>query len=427
MAMLLLALPASAMADPPANDNFVNRQVLTAGFPGGEPVELTASNLEATKEKGEFIPGLSAAGNSIWFEWEATSEGWVSVGVCETEFPSLVGVFTGTEVKALTPVASGNGSEGPDCPFSGRQYTFKATAGTKYAIAADGNNFHLPEAPEPVTEGNIDLRIEETPVPPNDEFEDATEVSGEVFEEPGGDRWFFANARGFNWTASTEHGEPREDSSGASVWYSLTVPDDATYSFGQPCCQAALSLDLDLYLGDAVDELAPLAVGGEGAKVDLTAGETVRIRVSGPIEEGAEEPAVANFDFNVAAKLAPLEPPPPTPDDESPLPPSLAPPLVSPDTTAPRTTIRKRVAKRVPAVTFTFGSSEPGSTFRCGLDGRKLTPCAASKRVTGPMRGRHVLRVVAVDAAGNADPTPAVARFRLPPAKRQTGAGGLRE
>ncbi|HEU4461234.1 MAG TPA: hypothetical protein VFR75_01450, partial [Solirubrobacterales bacterium] len=61
------------------NDKFANRQILPAGFPGGTPIEVTGSNVEAGKEEGEFIPGLAPAGHSVWFEWEASGDGWVSV------------------------------------------------------------------------------------------------------------------------------------------------------------------------------------------------------------------------------------------------------------------------------------------------------------------------------------------------------------
>jgi hypothetical protein len=416
--LALLALPAAALAAP-VNDKFANRQVLPAGFPGGEPIEVTGSNVDAGDE-GEFLPGLSPAGHSVWFGWEATGDGWVTVGACDSEFRTLIGVFTGTEVEDLTLVASGNGSEGPDCPYEGgRQYTFFATAGTEYVIAVDGNNFHLPEAPTPVTEGEFELEIKETPVPPNDEFENATEITGSISEEPGGDRRFSANARGFNWTASIEHGEPDELISGASVWYSFTAPEEATYSFGQPCCQTASFLRRDLYIGDAVDELTPLLVGSKTAEVHLTAGATVRIRVSGPIEEGSEEPGVANFDFNVNAILAGRDTETPNSFE------SWSPPPPAVDITPPRTAITKTVLKRQPPILlFKFGSDEPGSSFRCSLDGGRFRPCGSGKRFARQAAGLHKLRVVAVDPAGNVDPTPAVGRFRFPPPRRLIRARG---
>lgn len=404
MVLALLVLPAAASAAPPANDKFASRQILGPGFPGGTPIEITGTNVEAGKEEGEFIPGLSPAGHSVWFEWEAANDGWVTIGVCDNQFPTVLAVFTGTELENLTQVGGDNGSEGPDCPFQGRQYSFLATGGTKYVIAVDGNAFHLPEAPTPVTEGEVVLRIEETPVPPNDDFEDATEIAGQIFEEPGGDRTFFADLRGFNWTASIEHGEPQETTSGASVWYSLTAPEDATYNFGGPCCQTASQLVLDIYRGNAVDELTPVAVGEKFPKVALTAGETVRIRVAGPIEEGSEEPALAGFSFNLGAIL-------PKADAETPNPfESWSPP--PPPDTAPETTISKRFLT-VGKAKFWFGSNEPGS-FLCRLDKGPFKPCGSPRAYKRLKSGRHTFRVRAVDAAGNLDPTPAVAHFKTP-------------
>jgi hypothetical protein len=394
----LLALPAAASAAPPANDKFGNRQVLPSGFPGGEPIEVTGSNVEAGKEEGEFIPGLSPAGHSVWFEWEATGDGWVTVGVCESEFPAILGVFTGTEVDELTLVTSGNSGEGPDCPFQGRQFTFFAISGTKYAVAVDGNNFHLPEAPTPVTEGEYTLRIEETPTPPNDEFENATVLGGKIDEEPGGARRYFANTQGFNWNATNEHGEPDELTSGASVWYTWTAPEDGTYLVGDPCCG---NLDLDLYSGNAVDELTPVLVGEEFAEVDLTAGQTLRIRVSGPIDPETEEPRMEFFSIVVSAELAPL--PKPTPKTETPPPPA-------PDTTAPETTISKRYLA-VGAAKFWFGANE-ASSFLCRLDKAPFKPCSSPRSYKHLKAGKHTFKVKAVDAAGNVDQTPAVARFK---------------
>lgn len=406
MVLALLALPGGALAAAPANDDFADRQVLSPGFPGDEPVEITASNIEATKEDGEFIPGLAPAGHSVWFEWEAASDGWVTIGACDNQFPTVLAVFTGTAVDSLTSVANGNGSEGPDCPYQGRQYSFPSTSGIKYVIAVDGNIFHLPESPPPVTEGEIELQIKETPVPPNDEFENATEMVGQIFEEPGGDRTFFASVRGFNWTASIDHGEPQELTSGASVWYSLTAPEDGTYNFSSPCCQAAFQLVLDIYRGDAIKKLTPVAVGEKFPEVDLAAGETVRIRVAGPYDEVTEQPAVAGFDFNVGAIL-------PKPDTQTPNPFEAW--SQPPDITAPQTTIKKTVLKRLPPVfVFKFGSSEPGSSFRCSFDQQKFKPCGHGKRFGRPMPGRHRLRVVAVDPAGNVDSTPAIGHFRFP-------------
>ena len=162
MALAVWAPAAQAVA--PDNDNFADREVLS-----GLPIEVTRSNVEATKEAGENL-GSFQAGHSIWFEWQAPSSEWFTIGACDENFRHVVGVFTGTAVNALTRIANGNRDEGPDCPFTEKQFSFKATAGVDYKIAIDGNPFYVPPSPMPPTEGSTTLRIGKTPDPPNDDF-----------------------------------------------------------------------------------------------------------------------------------------------------------------------------------------------------------------------------------------------------------------
>ena len=79
------------------------------------------------------------------------------------------------------------------------------------------------------------------------------------------------------------------------------------------------------------------------------------------------------------------------------------------DTTAPETAIVSGPGtnSNSPAASFTFTSSEAASTFLCSLDSAGLTPCTPPKTYAGLGDGAHTFRVQAVDAAGNADATPA--------------------
>jgi hypothetical protein len=63
-------------------------------------------------------------------------------------------------------------------------------------------------------------------------------------------------------------------------------------------------------------------------------------------------------------------------------------------------------------VAFRFAANEAGSRFVCKLDRKPYRPCA-SPRLYRVKAGRHAFRVFAIDAAGNADPTPALFRFRV--------------
>lgn len=391
-----LLLPvASAWAEPPANDNFANREVLS----GSLPIEVTRSNVEATSESGEFIPGLAPAGHSVWFEWEAQSTGWVTIGACDDAFPTIVGIFTGTELEHLTPVVSGNRDEGPDCPYSQRQYTFKAISGTKYVIAVDGNVFHLPEAPTPVTEGEIVLRIEETPAPPNDDFANATVVSAPIEEEPDGHRFYFATANGFNWTATEEAEEPPAagGAAGLSVWYRWTAPATGSAHFSV-CC--ATGFRLGIYRGSAPGALEVLFLGGGfGNEMQVAEGETFYLGVDSAIDESSGEPDPGFFQLQIQMQPPPLPKPPPPP---------------GPDVTPPQTTVsRSAIFAASRSAKFWFSSTESG-VFLCQLDKRPYKACGSPKRYKHLKPGKHAFRVKAVDSAGNLDASPAVARFKLP-------------
>ena len=104
----------------------------------------------------------------------------------------------------------------------------------------------------------------------------------------------------------------------------------------------------------------------------------------------------------VTEQLAPPPPPPPPPVDRKP----------------PQTKLGRHPAKllkakgRTRSVSFRFTASERAASFRCKIDHRPLRPCT-SPRTYRISLGRHAFRVVAVDAAGNVDPTPAVFKFRL--------------
>ena len=121
-----------------------------------------------------------------------------------------------------------------------------------------------------------------------------------------------------------------------------------------------------------------------------------------PIEcERLREGAAEEFkELELITQPLPPPPPPPPPVDRKP----------------PRTKLSAhpakllRTASRHRRVVFRFASSERGSHFRCKLDGKPYRACV-SPRAYNVALGRHAVRIVAIDAAGNADRTPALFRF----------------
>ena len=84
------------------------------------------------------------------------------------------------------------------------------------------------------------------------------------------------------------------------------------------------------------------------------------------------------------------------------------------DSTAPQTTgLRHRNSPFDRTPTFRFRSSEAGSSFQCKVDRRRFRPCRSPYAAPRLRPGRHVLRVRAVDRAGNVDRTPLRRVFRV--------------
>jgi Ca2+-binding RTX toxin-like protein len=78
------------------------------------------------------------------------------------------------------------------------------------------------------------------------------------------------------------------------------------------------------------------------------------------------------------------------------------------DTTPPDTAITSTPPDpRASNATFTFTSSETGSSFSCSLDGAAFAPCASPVTYSGLANRSHTFGARATDPVGNTDPTPA--------------------
>lgn len=90
------------------------------------------------------------------------------------------------------------------------------------------------------------------------------------------------------------------------------------------------------------------------------------------------------------------------------------------DTTPPETAITKKPAKKSKSkkATFEFSSSEPNSTFKCSLDGVVFESCTSPKSYK-VKTGRHSFTVLAKDAAGNVDDSPATASWTVKKKKKR--------
>jgi hypothetical protein len=275
----------------PLNDDFANPQVLS----GALPIEITATNVGATHQEGE--PGhapLVAGGHTVWFRWEAASTEAVTISTCGSEMPTIIGVYLGSSLEALTEVA-GNTWDWPGCSFQeGSQATFRAIAGKVYSMQIDGNVFHEASQPSVSGEGSIKLEIRHREPPANDDFDNAQPIAMDGLSTPAP-----------NFGATKEAGEPdhRADQGGASVWFKFTAPRSGGASVQLYGGQASHEGLVAVYTGSSVGNLTPVPAFETRWTSELhfptTAGTTYRIAVDGPYNPATESPFMDERELSV--------------------------------------------------------------------------------------------------------------------------------
>ena len=146
----LVAFGASPSPAQPANDLFANRIVIT----GTNPV-VTGSNVGATREAGEPYHAGNSGGASVWWSWTAPRSDRATISTAGSSFDTILGVYTGTSVSALTTVASND--DNPDASDYTSQVVFNAVSNQTYQIAVDGYDG---------LSGSVRLSVVEAPAPP---------------------------------------------------------------------------------------------------------------------------------------------------------------------------------------------------------------------------------------------------------------------
>ena len=124
--LICLAYSAHGM---PANDDFTDADVIV-----GSSASIVASNTAATAESGEPDHAANTAAASVWWSWTAPASGSASMDTDGSSFDTVLGVYTGATVSALTEIDSNDDGSNP--PQS--SVDIVAVAGVTYFIAVDG-------------------------------------------------------------------------------------------------------------------------------------------------------------------------------------------------------------------------------------------------------------------------------------------------
>ena len=171
------------------------------------PLQLTGSvltdNVYATAEAGEPAHAGSPASHSLWWRIVPPVGATVTLSTAGSGIDTVLGVYTGTRVDALTAVAADDDSAGAGAS----RVSFPGIGGTPYIVAVDG---------KAGAEGQLRLAWRlDIPPPRNDMFANATVLTGGQGKSPS-----------YTWSASKEAGEPAHEGvlGGRSVWWRYTAP-----------------------------------------------------------------------------------------------------------------------------------------------------------------------------------------------------------
>ncbi len=261
----------------PFNDDFATRARVS-----GSNVAIRSVNTGATSETEPAFAGQTA-GATLWWEWTPTVTSNVRVSTAGSSYDTLLGIFTGTTLDALTAVASNDDEPGRTTS----RLEFTAQAGTAYQIGVGGKGG-----------GNGLTLIDLGTIPPNDNFANAQTITGRS-----------AAISAANAQATLESGEPRilNLTGGKSLWYRWVAPDAGKFQFTAQ--SDGFDPILAVYTGTALDRLtvvgasdnADAEAGASGSSyttaivtVNATAGTTYFIQIDGRAT-GNTPPTTAPF------------------------------------------------------------------------------------------------------------------------------------
>jgi hypothetical protein len=265
----------------PANDSFANRIALT-----GTSVSTSGTNANASAEAGEPAHASNVAVKSVWWTWTAPQAGRATIDTIGSSFDTVLGIYTGTAVNALTTVASDDQGGGNNTS----RVTFTATAGTTYQIAVDGWQGAA---------GSVKLNIVlGSAGPANDAFVSRILLSGAA-----------ASVTGSNVGATAEAAEPAHAGYAASksVWWTWTAPQTGRVTIDT--IGSNFDTLLAVYRGTTLASLTGVASdddsGGNGTSsvtINVTGGAVYQIVVDG--WGGSEGSVKLNMAFLVASQPA---------------------------------------------------------------------------------------------------------------------------
>lgn len=272
---LVLIPPQLALAVAPANDNLASATVISS-FPFSDVVDNTEATTEPDEPQFCFL-----SPQTVWYSITPTANAVLRADMEGSSFgETVITVYqsSGPGFGGLTALR---------CASFGGSVTFSAQVGTTYFLQA-GSGF---------AGGTLQLNLQAVSPPPNDDFADATQVTGLPFDDT-----VDASA------ATLEPGEPHDSTCigppSATAWYAITpsASGSLTASVGNGVHSLAA------YTGSSLSSLASVGCHDSGGlltfHVDAGVAYHFQLVPLDPMQNGVlsfhvgvAEPPVPNFGF----------------------------------------------------------------------------------------------------------------------------------
>ncbi len=252
----------------PSNVGYADNFAEASSIPSTSSFTLNASSSLATRETSEPAHAGQTATKSLWWKWIAIGNGRLQVNTKGSSFDTVLAVYTGSSLAALTPVTS-NDNFATSVKYS--QVDFTTSRGTTYYFAVDGKSG---------ASGAITLTGAGTSLagPSNDNFTSATSVSGGTWTISGSN---------FNATRETDEQNHGATSGYSSVWFSWSPTVSGLYTLSTS--GSGFDTLLGVYTGTDFSSLTQVTVNNNSktgvtwskVRFTATAGTTYYIAVDG--------------------------------------------------------------------------------------------------------------------------------------------------
>ena len=98
---------------------------------------ITGNNQFASKQDSEPDHAGNSGGSSVWFEWEAPTDGVYTFDTFGSDFDTLLAIYSGSDIESIIEVVSCDDSDHPE---TNCQISIQASAGQTFKIAIDGKD-----------------------------------------------------------------------------------------------------------------------------------------------------------------------------------------------------------------------------------------------------------------------------------------------